>query len=254
MGTPVEALRRASGRGPWSGDPAGCIHLRRVISNTSAAAFAPPGPLVSEADAAALSLLRRFRCMSGAQLGELAGVGVHSVRDLLRRMCRGGLADRLDFLSSRIPSLYVEGPCGRRLMGGPPVVEDWEPLRALRLAASSQLYMLLWRLWGPFPVQIEPGGGLTAIFSAGAPFGVLVARLWPGELDWARDAARLSADIASVLVLVAGSREQAEELGRVVRVSGMEIRLTWDGPLFHGRAEFWRPVSRGLEPVRLASS
>ncbi len=252
METSVELLTGPAGQGPWSGDPSGCVHLRRLSAHMSVAASLPPWLLLAEADEAALRVLRQFHCASAAQLTELAGAGTHSVRTLARRMWRLGLADRLEFHGRRMPSLYVEGPYGRRLLGGNPLVDDWNVLRALRLAACVQLYLVLWRLWGSFPVEIEPGGGLTAIFSAGTRFGVVSVRLWPGETDWARDVAHLSSDLVSVLVLVAGSKQQAEELGRVVRVPGMEIRVTWDGPLFRGDAEFWRPVGRRLEPVRLA--
>lgn len=209
-----------TGTGPFSGDPNGQM---KATYHTHGRSY---GLVTSESDAQILDALIMLKAASRHQLSELLGLSNHSLKKSIPRLSRLGFIDRIE--TGRTPPLYVLGPESRALFKLKK--EEWHILKAFRIAASNQLFVMLKCVWPDMEYTVEPHQGLTAQMRAGdIEFGIIAPRLWPGETTWAREMAELAPDNIRLLI-VAGSREYAEECARVIKTQ-RPIRFTWDGLL-----------------------
>jgi len=225
--------------GPFAGDPSGDLSLSRESRGRSF------GHVLSEQAAEVLRVVARCRVLSRNQIALLTRLSHHAVSRITDRLFRLGFLDRL--VTGQTPPLYVIGPEGAALLGS--LSEDWNPLRAFRLAAAAQLYIAMrgWR----FPdaqYHPEPHEALTALISAGlTDYGVLAPRLWPGEVAATKQLADLYPEDGR-LIIVAGSEDQGKELARVIPPH-VNVRFTWDALLTGGTPAFFARRGKDLERI-----
>ncbi len=206
--------------GPFSGEASGLLKANIVSHGRSY------GLVTSESDAEILKTLVFLKAASRYQIGQLLGLSANSLKSSIPRLCRLGFVDRLE--TGKTPPLYFLGPEGKVLFKQKS--EEWHILKAFRIAAANQLYIMLKHIWPDMEYTVEPHQGLTAQIKSGdVEFGVIAPRVWPGETIWVRDMAELAPDELRLLV-VAGSRGYAEESARVIKTQ-RPIRFTWDGVL-----------------------
>lgn len=227
--------------GPFAGDPSGDMALTRETRGRSF------GYVLSEQAAEVLKAVACFRVLSRNQAALVTRLSQQVVGRAADRLFRLGFLDRL--VTGRTPPLYVLGPEGVALLGSTQN-EEWNPLRAFRLAAAAQLYVALkgWRL-SDAQYHPEPHQALTAIISAGlVDYGVLAPRLWPGEVATTKQLADLFPEDGR-LIVVAGSEEQGRELARVIPPH-LSVRFTWDA-LLVGAPTFFERRGTHLEKISL---
>lgn len=213
--------------GPFSGVPDGTLPMRRVSAGRSY------GTVTSPEAARVMRTVVRCKVISRRQIAALAQLGEDGAKRALDRLFRLGFVDRLE--TARTPPLYVPGPEALKRFSLVP--EEWDILRALRLAAAAQLYMRLRERWPDAEYRPEPHLGLTASMALGSQeYGVLCPRLWPGDVSWCREMAEALPSDAR-LIVVAGDGEQARELARLL--PDIPLRITWDVMLCDG-LRLWR--------------
>lgn len=219
-----ETMRLA---GPFSGSPDGNLPMRRVTAGRSY------GSITSPEAARVFQLVVRCKALSRKQAAVLARLGEHGARRAIERLFRLGFLDRLEI--PRTPPLYVAGPEAAKRFSLVP--EEWDVLRALRLAAAAQLCLRLRDRWPDAEYRPEPHLGLTASMTLGSQeYGVLCPRLWPGDVSWCQEMAEALPSDSRVIV-VAGDGEQARELARLL--PDIPLRFTWDAILSDG-LRLWR--------------
>lgn len=222
----VDAPLETEHLGPFAGSADGQMSLR---INSRGRTYAMLG---GEKDEDVLRLVSQLKVASRHHIMVLLGLGKQGSKNILKRLCRLGFLDCINLQG--VPPLYAMGTEGRLALGVNK--EEWDVLRCLRLAAVNSF-------WSQFKIQrpdaewkIEPHLGLTALLTLGQThFGILVPRLWPGDIDWCRQLADLASD-SGRLIIIAASRQQAEELSRVIHTN-CPVRYTWDraGLVFYRR-------------------
>lgn len=222
----VDAPLETEHLGPFAGRADGQMSLR---INSRGRTYAM---LSGEKDEDILRLVSQLKVASRHHIATILGLGNEASKKFPKRLHRLGFLDRL--VLDNAPPLYALGPEGRLALRAEP--QEWDVLRCLRLAAANSF-------WSQFKIQrpdaewkIEPHLGLTALLTLGQThFGILVPRLWPGDIDWCRQLADLASD-SGRLIILAASRQQAEELSRVVHTN-CPVRYTWDraGLVFYRR-------------------
>lgn len=154
--------------------------------------------------------------------GRVTGRSERAVRRSLERLLAVGRVDRYELTSGG--ELWTLSMAEARVRGIWPFPGDediWDVLSLLRGVGLVRLRLWAERGW---PEAEWTGKGFR---KDGHEYGVLVGRLWPGEISWMRS--RLEEAEGRWLV-VCGDREQAEELVRVTR-SRAAWRVTWDAAL-----------------------
>lgn len=201
--------------GPFSGDPGG-MSLR-----LSSRPFRDASCLHGPKDPQVLSFLREALAASAWQVSKAVGVSP----DTVRRLWGSGFLIRLE--TGKTPPLYALSPSfsGRAF--------EWDVLTAIKLAASCQLWLCLRKAWPGSRYVPLPNPVYTALVSwRGTDFWVVCPRIFPGQVDSSRDDIE-AAPPESRVVVVAGSRELAEEVCRVSEPP-VPVRFVWDRILVPG--------------------
>jgi hypothetical protein len=204
-------------QGPFAGEPSGQMQLRQERRGRSFAM------LSGNNDEAILHKVAELKTASRHHIASLLGLTRASSTRTMRRLHTLGFLDKLT--TGVAPPLYTLGVEGRRVLGVPQ--EEWDVLRCLRLAAANSFWVKFQRIRPEAKWLLEPHLGLTASLTIGkTDLGILVPRLWPGDLDWCKKLAVLIPDNARLIVLAA-TRSHAEEIARVISVA-CPVRYTWD--------------------------
>lgn len=228
--------------GPFSGVPDGNLPMRRVSAGRSY------GTVTSPEAARVMRTVVQCKVLSRRQVAALAQLGDDGAKKAVDRLFRLGFLDRLE--TPGTPPLYVAGPEAVKRFSLVP--EEWDILRALRLAAAAQLYLRFRERWPGADYRPEPHLGLTASMALGSQeYGVLCPRLWPGDVPWCQEMAEALPTDAR-LIVVAGDGEQARELARLL--PDLPLRFTWDVMLGDG-LRLWRREGKKIveDPLDIRS-
>jgi len=237
MGVSGAELLLRGGRGPFSGDPEGCLSLTKESAGRS------HGMITSDEQARVLSVIGTVKIASKAQIRAMTGLSEKACDRIIRLLFGLGFLDRL--VTGRSPPLYAAGPEAEAQYGLKR--ERWDVLNAFRLAAATQFYAEMSKVFEGIEYVPVPDLSLTALMRLnGREHGVLAPRCWPGETVWFSEAAAGFVEPLHVIV-IAGSEELARETARLTAYE--RIRFTWDAALY-GRIQLYRKGVRGiLEPA-----
>ncbi|MGB9819683.1 MAG: hypothetical protein ACPLRZ_11495 [Thermovenabulum sp.] len=207
-------------------------------------------PLVAENDINILHAIGKCRVASSLQLSSLLSIKQRSAKKSLIRLFSLGYVDKLHI--ERTPPLYKLGKGGEILLKDKVYKQlEINTLMALKYAASTQLYVQFYKYFGDSVSYRTIGADsiIAEIILKRSQYIIVVPRIWSGSEEEIK-AAEIIEDIDDKIIIVAGSKEQAEKIARIQKGKENAVRYTWDGILKDGLAFYKKSGNILIESER----